>query len=192
MTREDVKGIFPNASDEEITEFLNKHNGEIATAKAGKIKADELKILREKAKKYDDYEADKLSVEEKAKKVLKEAEDAKREGLKLLNKSKAIQEFSNAGFKEDDYKDIINGIVSDDEEKTVNTAKSFVSVMSKQKSDMEAQFKEQYLKNIHKPQGGGIGDEPKKTEAENLAESLSKSSASAIKLSSENLKSYLK
>ncbi len=39
MKREDVKAIFPNATDEEITKILNAHNSELATEKAATKKA---------------------------------------------------------------------------------------------------------------------------------------------------------
>ena len=34
MTREDVKKLFPDATDEQVTAFLNKHNSEIAGERA--------------------------------------------------------------------------------------------------------------------------------------------------------------
>lgn len=39
MKREDVKAIFPNATDEEITKILNAHNSELATERAATKKA---------------------------------------------------------------------------------------------------------------------------------------------------------
>ena len=39
MKREDVKAIFPNATDEEITKVLNAHNNELAVEKAATKKA---------------------------------------------------------------------------------------------------------------------------------------------------------
>ena len=39
MKREDVKAIFPNATDEEITKILNAHNNELAVEKAATKKA---------------------------------------------------------------------------------------------------------------------------------------------------------
>lgn len=194
MTREDVKKIFPNASDEEITAFLNKHNTEITTAKAGNIKEDELKALREKAKKYDDYEKDKLSLDEKAKLALEEAEKAKSDNLRLLNRTKVISEFAGAGLKEDDYKGIIDSIVSEDEDMSVNSAKSIVSMLAAQKKSVEDNFKENVLKNTPHPGGSntdeGQGDD-KLSEAEKLAVSFAKSRTSASKAAADGLKNYL-
>ena len=47
MTREDVKKIFPDATDEQITSFLNQSNSDVAKEKA---KAQKLKEDAEKAK----------------------------------------------------------------------------------------------------------------------------------------------
>ena len=47
MTREDVKKIFPDATDEQITSFLNQSNSEETKKKA---KAQKMKEDAEKAK----------------------------------------------------------------------------------------------------------------------------------------------
>ncbi|MDO4945686.1 MAG: hypothetical protein Q4E74_10870 [Ruminococcus sp.] len=194
MTREDVKKIFPNASDEEITAILNQHNSEVNTAKSGNIKADELKALREKAEKYDDYEKQKLTLDEQAKLALEDAEKAKSENLRLLNRTKVISEFAGAGLKEDDYKGIIDTIVSEDEETSVNSAKSIVSMLASQKKSVEDNLKESVLKNTPHPGGSntdkGQGDD-KLSEAEKLAVNLAKSRTSAGKAAADGLKNYL-
>ena len=48
MTREDVKKIFPEATDEQITSFLNQSNSDVARekAKAQKLKEDAWTIWR--------------------------------------------------------------------------------------------------------------------------------------------------
>lgn len=189
MTREDVKGIFPNATDEEITAFLNKHNGEVTAAKSSGVKADELATLRDKAKKYDDYEAEKLTAEQKLKKLTDEAEAAKITNLKMLNKTKAVAEFVNCGLKEDDYKGFIDSIVSDNEETTVNSAKSIAAMLTSQKKAVEDKLKEDGLKNAPKPQGAGGNDGL--TSAEKIAEKLATDRATIAKTAAEGLKKYI-
>lgn len=190
MKREDVKKIFPDATEEQITNILNSHNTEIQTAKKGSISEDELTVLKDKAKKFDDYEADKLTAEEKIQNNLKASELAKSESQKILNKTKAIQEFLNNGFKEDDYKDIIDGIVSDDEEKTVNMAKSFINVLTNQKKAIEDDIKDKNLHDIHKPGASNINDDDL-SEAEQFATSLSKEVAKGAKSAQDTLKNYI-
>lgn len=189
MTRDDVKGIFPNATEEEITAFLNKHNGEVTAAKSNGVKADELAELKEKAKKYDDYEAEKLSAEEKLKQLTEEAEKAKITNLKMLNKTKAVAELVNCGLSEDDYKGFIDSIVSENEETTVNSAKSIAAMLSSQKKAVEDKLKEDNLKNTPKPNGGNKNETL--TSAEKIAESLAAGRAATAKVAAENFKKYI-
>lgn len=189
MTREDVKKIFPDASEEQITSILNNHNTEITTVKKSNLLADELEKLKDKAKKYDEYEADKLTNEEKIQKALEEAELAKAENLKILNKSKAIQELVKGGFAEDDYKDFIDGIVSEDEVKTINMAKSMVNLLSKKNAEFETEYKNKQLEEMLKPEGGSDGDDI--SEAEQFAENLAKNQAGTVKSAAEARKYYM-
>ena len=60
MTREDVKKLFPDATDEQITSLLNQNNSEVAKekSKAEKLKAD-----------FDDLKASAANAEELQKKI---------------------------------------------------------------------------------------------------------------------------
>lgn len=192
MTKEDILKIFPNATPEEIASILNSVDTEVAIAKKNRISDSDLDELRKKAKLYDDAEADKLSAEEKTKKLLAEAERSRNENLMLLNRTKAVSELAAAGLTEDDYKDVIDGIVYPDEEKTVNLAKSMAALISKKKSDYEAEFKDKRIKDMPKPDGGndppdGSGE---KTEAERFAENIAKAQAGSLKAAAESRKFY--
>lgn len=94
MTREDVLKLFPEATDEQITNLLNQNNSEVARekTKAGqyKAKADSADELQ---KKLDELEAGNLSEIEKANKALETA-NAKSQNLKrhrLLRIREAMQ-----------------------------------------------------------------------------------------------------
>ena len=70
MTREDVKRIFPDATDDQITSFLNQSNSDVAKekAKAQKLKedADKAKALEEELqalKEQNMSEAEKADLE---------------------------------------------------------------------------------------------------------------------------------
>ena len=71
MTREDVLKLFPEATDEQITNLLNQNNSEVATeknkVKQYKAKAESADDLQ---KKLDELEAGNLSDLEKANKDL--------------------------------------------------------------------------------------------------------------------------
>ena len=188
MTREDVQKIFPNATDEEITKMLNAHHAEMPKAK---VSDDELTALREKAQKYDAYEADKLSSEEKAKKALEEAETLRVTNLKLLNRTKALAELVGGGLTSDEADSIVDSFVTDDEEKTVNAAKSF-SKLLKAKSEATAQkAKEDFLKDTPRPSEGGDNPKPDDmTTADKLAAELMNQSAAVAKAGQDTLKFY--
>lgn len=74
MTREDIKKLFPDATDEQITTLLNQHQGELATerGKANKYKADADKVSELQAK-ISEMEGANLSDLEKANKATETA-----------------------------------------------------------------------------------------------------------------------
>lgn len=81
MTREDVKKLFPEATDEQITSLLNQNNSEVAKekGKAEKVKAelDDLKAsavnAEELQKKIEEIEQSKMTETEKIAKELKKS-----------------------------------------------------------------------------------------------------------------------
>jgi hypothetical protein len=191
MTKEEILKLIPNATPEQIVAIQNSVDTEVAVAKKGAVSEDELKDLREKAQKYDAAEAEKLTNEEKLQKLIDEAAKSKSENAKLLNRTKAVSELTKAGLTEDDYKDLIDGIVSDDEEKTVNTAKSMAALISKKKSDYEADLKDKKMTDFTKPSGSNAaGNGEQKSEAETLAESIAAAQSGAVKSANEARKFY--
>ncbi len=197
MTREDVKKIFPNATDDEITAFLNQHNSEVNSAKGASIKDDDLKELREKAKKFEEYEREKLSNEERVKIALEQAEKARRDNLMLLNKTKAEAIFVADGLASEDYKDFIDSIVKEDENDTLSSAKAISKMLQKRKAAWEQEYKDNSISKTPKPDGKTSekkDDNDKKDQysaAEQLAISFAKSRADAAKVSAENLKNII-
>lgn len=191
MTKEELLKIFPAATPEQIVNMLNSIDTEVAVAGKSKISDADLQTLRDKAKKFDEAEAEKLSAEEKLKQALADAEKSKNDNLIILNRTKAIAELTKAGVSEDDYKDIIEGIVTADEEKTVSLAKNMAALISKTKSDAEANAKDSKLRSMGKPDGGSDPDsDGEKSDAEKFAESIAKSRAEALKSAQESRKFY--
>lgn len=191
MTKEELLKIFPAATPEQIVNMLNSIDTEVAVAGKSKISDADLQTLRDKAKKFDEAEAEKLSAEEKLKQALADAEKSKNDNLIILNRTKAIAELTKAGVSEDDYKDIIEGIVTADEEKTVSLAKNMAALISKTKSDAEANAKDSKLRSMGKPDGGSDPDsDGEKSDAEKFAESIAKSRAESLKTAQESRKFY--
>lgn len=135
MTRDDIMKLFPDATDEQITNLLNQSNSELAREKA---KADKYKADAQKAddlqKQLDDLNSQNLSDIEKANKALETANGRIAELEKaqaiatqrnsVAEKFKVTSEQAKQIVKDDgsfDY-DILGQIISD-KEKAAATAK---------------------------------------------------------------------
>lgn len=179
MTREQAKknliafGIEA-PTEEQITNYLNQVKTEVDPFRDKANKTDELQT-----------ELDKLNQQgmtelEKANKAIEDSNKIIAELTKQVNKSEVKAIFGGAGLTEDDYKDLIDGIVSDDLETSKSLASNFVTILNKQKEVTESKVKEGLLKET--PGGSGKSDDGNsdlKTEAEKIAETLGKSMANA-------------
>lgn len=190
MTREQVKKVIPSATDEEITAMLNAHNTELTSAKSSQISAEDLMALRDKASKFDDFEKEKLSAEEKTRLALEEAEKSKSDATKILNRAKAVAELAKNGITEDACGGILDSFVTDNEETTLNNAKQLISMFSKQKETLETQFKEQNMSNTPKPPFGQTENNSNLSDGEQIAKSLAEKQAQSIKASAEALNQF--
>ena len=157
MTREQVKKLFPEATEEQINALLDANSADIGKAKKFGISEEELSGLRVKAKAYEDYEDSKKTADEKLQKLLADAEKSKLENLKLLNKTKAASAFVAAGISEEEYSSFIDGIVSDSEENTIALANNLVSVFKTKVENAEKNLKAELLKDTPLPPVGGNG-----------------------------------
>ena len=168
MTREDVLKLFPEATDEQITNLLNQNNSEVAKEKnkvsqykAKADKADELQT------QLDELQAGNLTELEKANKALETANQQ----IADLQKSNAIRDQREAAMT--------NFKITAEQAKTVVKDDGSIDYESLGKimSDKEtaaAQAKEQEIaKNQDVPGGGSNKDgADNKTNAEKIAESL--------------------
>lgn len=97
MTRQELKDLMPDITDEQISAVLAKHHEEInAKTKAAE---DKFSAYKDKADKYDKEQADKLSEQEKYQKLMEEAAQIKAENTRLLNRTKVQEKFVKAGIK---------------------------------------------------------------------------------------------
>lgn len=168
MTREDVLKLFPEATDEQITNLLNQNNSEVAKEKnkvsqykAKADKADELQT------QLDDLQAGNMTELEKANKALETANQQ----IADLQKNNAIRDLREKAMT--DFKvtaEQAKVIIKEDG--SFDTAE-LGKIMS-EKETAAAQAKEQEIaKNQDIPGGGSNkGDAGNKTNAEKIAESL--------------------
>lgn len=161
MTREQIKEQFPEATDEQITAILNINGADIKTWKDKVPKKAEYDELVRKAGEFDKLEEAGLTDEQKIQKALQEANDTKAEFLKKTNRLDAEKILVAAGLTEEDYKDLIDGIVSDDSEITKTMATNLANMVTKQKEAAVQKTKEELMDGTNTPGGssGGSGDE---------------------------------
>ena len=168
MTRDDVLKLFPDATDEQITNLLNQNNSEVAKEKnkvsqykAKADKADELQT------QIDEIQAGNMTELEKANKALETANQQ----IADLQKNNAIRDLREKAMT--DFK------VTAEQAKTIikedgsfDTAE-LGKIMS-EKETAAAQAKEQEIAKHQDIPGGGSnkGGADNKTNAEKIAESL--------------------
>ena len=193
MTREDVKKIFPDATDEQITSFLNQSNSDVAKEKAKNQKlkeqadrADGLEKELEDLKQQNMTEAEKVELERQKEKaaVDKELADLRSELAESKREtliSKITSTFVDAGLSKDTYAGAIKAYASMPYEKSEDVMKeveTFVKGVSEaNKTALEtakAAWGKEALENTPNPGGGKSGGEPeKKSEASEYAKAYS-------------------
>ena len=190
MTREDVKKIFPDATDEQITSFLNQSNSDVAKekAKAQKVKeqaekADALEKELEELKQQNMTDAEKAELERQKEKAANEKRISDLESALATSQREALTGkitsiFASAGMKGDAYAGAIKAFSNMDAEDALKEAQTFVDGISEvNKSTLDtakAAWEKETLENTPNPGGGKSGGEPeKKSEASEYAKAYS-------------------
>lgn len=147
MTREEAKQILgEGATEEQVSNLLNSYHISMKT------KEEELKQAREIIQKYSDYDSIKTQLDEINKAKMTEQEQiaaAKKEAEKNLNESKIILNKAKAkeilsGF--DIEEDLVNSLVSSDEDLTLKNANLLKTKMESFKDTITKQVQEQITK----------------------------------------------
>lgn len=155
MTRQELKDLMPDITDEQISAILAKHHEEIS-AKT-KAAEDKFSAYKDKADKYDKEQADKLSEQEKYQKLMEEAAQIKAENTRLLNRTKVQEKFVKAGIKEECYSPLLDSIVTDDEGKSLAFAESLIASFSANAA-AAAEAAKQAAMQTPAPNPGAIGN----------------------------------
>lgn len=168
MTREDVLKLFPDATDEQITNLLNQNNSEVARekGKADKYKADAQKA-DELQKQLDDLNSQNLSDIEKANKALEQANNR----IAELEKTDAIRsQRSNAMEKFKITAEQAGQVIKDDGSFDYDALGQIIS--DKEKNAI-ADYEKKNLDGTPNPDGGkgGTGGDEKPEDVKN-AESI--------------------
>lgn len=201
MTREELKEIMPDITDEQITAFLNKHHEELNASADEKLKnakaalADATKARKTAEKELKGLKESHLSDDEKLQKALEEAEASKADYAKKLNRLEVEKMFVDAGIASEYYEPIIESVVTDDAEASKKLAGSFVDVMKSQKEATEKALREE-LSIAPKPhaaggnEGGDDDVKPTLTAAEQVAQKLAQQNSQNVKSAKSALSYY--
>lgn len=180
MTRDQVKKMFPDATDEQITELLNTTNGEIAKerGKYDKLKADSdaLKVKADEATaradelqaKAEEAEQGKLSEVEK---MQKELEKANKQIAEMQKAAFVRDQKSAAALKFNVTAEQAEKIVKDDGTVDFDV---LGQIMSEKESAAALAKEQEIAKSGSNPGGGSTGGNSgnEKSKAESIAEKL--------------------
>lgn len=183
MTRDDIKKQFPDATEEQITALLNINDTDIEGAKKSNVDPKVLKQLQEDSAAYKKLQEADLTDAEKIQKALADAAASKAEFAKKSNRLDVEKILVGAGLTEEDYKDLIDGLVSEDADASKELATNLANMLTKQKEAAVQKTKEELMDGTQTPggKGGTGGDEGTKTDAEKFAETMVKENASDAK-----------
>lgn len=155
MTRNDVLKLFPDATDEQITNLLNKSDEEMAREKE---KANQYKAKADKADELqtqlDELQNGNMTELEKANKALETANQQ----IAKLQKDKAVRDLREKAMT--DFK-----ITAEQAKTVVKEDGSFDTtslgkIISDMKANAIAEYEKNALNNTPNPSNGGKNDEP--------------------------------
>lgn len=193
MTREDIKKQFPEATEEQITAILNINGTDIEAEKKKNVDPKVLKQLQEDSAAYKKLQEADLTDAEKIQKALDEAAASKAEFAKKSNRLDVEKILVDAGLTEEDYKDLIDGLVSEDADASKALATNLANMITKQKEAAVQKTKEELMDGTQTPGSGGnggSGEDDKKTPDIQFAEKSAESQASADKSAMDGLNRF--
>lgn len=95
-----------------------------------------------------------MTDEEKIAEKEKQMQEQYQKANLTISKMYAENTFAKAGFKEDDYKGILDNIVTEDPDKTKGLAETICNTMLKQKADIEKAITDKIVKGTKTPPAG--------------------------------------
>lgn len=186
MTREDVLKLFPEATDEQITNLLNQTNSELAKEKsrANQYK-DKSTLADELQAKLDELENGKLTELEKAKKELDEA-NAK---INEFQRSNAIRDMREKAMTDFNISaEQVKSVILDDGKWDTSALGKIIS----EKELASATAKEQEIaRNSGNPNGNGAFTNPNNDGTNQIAKSLANTMFGSSKESEAIVESYM-
>lgn len=113
---------------------------------------------------FEAYKQSKMTDDEKKAEQEKVKEEAYQKANLTISRMYAENTFAKAGFKEEDYKGILDGIVQEDPEKTKGLAEIICNTMLKQKQEIEKTITDKIVNGTKTPPAGNDGTDSSKLE----------------------------
>lgn len=107
---------------------------------------------------FETFKQSKMTDEEKQAEQTKIMQEQYQKANLTISKMYAENTFAKAGMKEDDYKGILESIVTEDPEKTKGLAETICNAMLKQKQEIEKKMKDTIIKGTKTPPAGNDND----------------------------------
>lgn len=172
MTREELKKILPEATDEVITQLLNKANGEVAAEKA---KSEKIKT------ELDDLKASAVSPEELQKKIEEIEESKMTETQKIANElekanTQIAQLKKDAAIRDSRVEAAERFKITADQAKTVVKDDGTIDfeiigqIIAEKETNAVSEYEKQKLAETQNPGGNSGGGEDGKSSAVKLVE----------------------
>ena len=164
MSRDDVRNIFPEATDAQITAFLNAHHNDVnaENAAAAQKAADNaqtaynaaLESLKSAQQQASDSEAAKDSIEARFQQLQQSFESMKAENAQLQNKATAIAAFTAAGVASEQFEPLLAGIVTENAEKTAALTTGIIAAINSAKETAKGEAKRELIRGTPPPAAG--------------------------------------
>lgn len=151
MTIDEINEALANITAPKTVskEVFDKTASELASSK---------KLVRELQEKLRELEESSMTAEEKLKAETERTQELQKALSQKLSALKAKEIFVTAGLSEKDYSPLLDVVVSDSEETTVNRAEAMIKVINAQKAATEAAVKAELMKNTPAPASGTVDD----------------------------------
>lgn len=174
---EELVGILANAELDEsakaeaIKNLVGKNF--IPTSKFNDEKTKQKNAYNALKSEYEAFKETKMTDEERQAEQVKAQTEEYRKVKMQLNEMTAKNIFSEAGFKREEYGDILGSIVQEDSEKTRTLAETICNTMLNQRKELEKQITDKIIKGTKKPPVGSDNDGSGTTDLEKYQKSLS-------------------
>lgn len=107
---------------------------------------------------FETFKQSKMTDEERQEEQARLMQEQYQKANLTISRMYAENTFAKAGFKEDDYKGILDNIVQEDPDKTKALAETICNTMLKQKQDIEKTITDKIVNGQKKPPAGNDND----------------------------------